>query len=115
MGKKFKKLVAKFDFGHQMAKGMGLPDPSGDALYGDAKALSPAEQAQKSAKAQLDQDAEVERQKGILAANATSLAANSAADNAATVIAGGSAGEADTSGTDLKRKRVASLSSTLGV
>lgn len=115
MGKSLKKALVKFDFGHQIAKSMGLPDPAGDLLYGDQKALTPAEQAAKSAKAQLDQDAEVTRQQGILAANATSLAANSAADNTASVIAGGSASEADTSGTDLKRKRVSSLSSTLGV
>jgi len=55
MGKKIKKTLAKFDLGHQAAKSFGLPEPSGDALYGSAKALSPAEQAQKAAKAQAQQ------------------------------------------------------------
>lgn len=114
MGKKIRKVVAKFDFGHQFAKGLGLPDPSGDALYGSEKALSPQEQAAKLAKEGMDQQAELARQQQIIAANATSLAANNAVDNTATVVAGGSA-DASAAGTDLKRKRVASLSSTLGV
>ena len=47
--KKIRKIAAKFDLGHQIGKKMGLPDPSGDLLYGADKALSPAEQAQKNA------------------------------------------------------------------
>jgi hypothetical protein len=47
MGKKVKKTIVKFDLGHQFAKKMGLPDPVGDAVYGDYKALSPAEQSAK--------------------------------------------------------------------
>lgn len=47
--KKIRKLVAKFDLGHQVGKKLGLPDPSGDLFYGSDKALSPAEQAQKNA------------------------------------------------------------------
>lgn len=50
MGKKIRKVVAKFDLGHQLAKKMGLPDPAGDTLYGSERALSPAEQAEKAAK-----------------------------------------------------------------
>jgi hypothetical protein len=49
LGKKIRKVVAKFDLGHQVGKKMGLPDPSGDLFYGNDKALSPAEQAQKNA------------------------------------------------------------------
>lgn len=49
MSKKVRKLVAKFDLGHQVGKKIGLPDPSGDLLYGSDKALSPAETAQKNA------------------------------------------------------------------
>jgi hypothetical protein len=47
--KKIRKVVAKFDLGHQVGKKLGLPDPSGDLFYGSDKALSPAEQAQKNA------------------------------------------------------------------
>lgn len=59
MGKVFKKVrkvVAKYDLGHQYGKKMGLPDPSGDLFYGSDKALSPAETADKLAKTQLDLD-----------------------------------------------------------
>lgn len=49
MSKKIKSVVAKFDIGHQFAKKMGLPDPLGDTLYGDSRALSPEEQAAKAA------------------------------------------------------------------
>jgi hypothetical protein len=48
MSKKIKKNLAKFDLGHQFVKKMGLPDPLGDAIYGDYKALSPAEQSAKA-------------------------------------------------------------------
>lgn len=53
--KKLRKTAAKFDLGHKAAKQMGLPDPSGDALYGKDKALTPAEMAQKQAKELGDQ------------------------------------------------------------
>lgn len=75
MSKKLKKLVAKFDLGHQFGKKLGLPDPSGDALYGDAKALSPAEQAQKNAMDMAKQQAEQ--------AEASSMQQLSAANEAA--------------------------------
>lgn len=51
MSKKIKKTVAKFDLGHQFAKKMGLPDPIGDMIYGDQRALSPEEKAATAAKA----------------------------------------------------------------
>jgi hypothetical protein len=49
MSKKIKKTVAKFDLGHQFAKKLGLPDPAGDLIYGDERALSPEEKAAKAA------------------------------------------------------------------
>ena len=45
MSKKVKKLVSNFDLGHKIVKGMGLPDPAGDAIYGEYRTLSPAEKA----------------------------------------------------------------------
>lgn len=115
MSKKIRKTVAKFDLGHQFGKKAGLPDPSGDLFYGSDRALSPQEQAAKVAKDQQNQQAELARQQQIIADNATALAANSAVDNTATVVAGGSADAADALGSDLKRKRNPSLSSTLGI
>jgi hypothetical protein len=50
MSKKIRKVVAKFDLGHQFGKQMGLPDPMGDTLYGSDRALSPTEKAEKAAK-----------------------------------------------------------------
>jgi hypothetical protein len=52
--KKVTKVLAKFDLGHQYGKSLGLPDPSGDLIYGKNKALSPAERADKLAKTQMD-------------------------------------------------------------
>lgn len=115
MGKKVRKTVAKFDLGHQFGKKAGLPDPSGDLFYGSDKALSPQEQAAKLAQQGQDQQMELARQQQIIADNATALAANSSVDNTATVIAGGSASAVDEGLSDLKRKRVGSISSTLGV
>jgi hypothetical protein len=56
--KKITKVLSKFDLGHKVAKGLGLPDPSGDAIYGSNKTLSPAEQAQKNAMDMAKQQAE---------------------------------------------------------
>ena len=50
MSKKIRATVAKYDLGHQYAKKMGLPDPSGDLIYGSDRALSPEEAAKKAAK-----------------------------------------------------------------
>lgn len=47
---KVRKIAAKFDLGHQYGKQLGLPDPSGDLLYGSDRALSPTEQAKQAAK-----------------------------------------------------------------
>lgn len=79
MGKKIRKVVAKFDLGHQVGKKLGLPDPSGDLFYGSDKALSPAEQAQKNALDMAKQQAAQAEQQ----ATAQLLAANEAAQQGA--------------------------------
>lgn len=60
--KKVRKVVAKFDLGHQLAKRMGLPDPSGDLLYGSDRALSPTEMAQKQQRDMMDQQMDIQNQ-----------------------------------------------------
>lgn len=113
MGKKVKKLakqtVGAFTFGVVGENVYGKGNPI-TGLTGQNAALA----AEEAAKKQQAQQGELARQQQIIAENATALAANSAVDNTATVVAGGSAGLVD-DGTDLKRKRVSSLSSTLGV
>lgn len=80
--KKIRKTVAKFDLGHQAVKSMGLPDPAGDLLYGDSKALTPAEQNAKLQKEQMEQaskaSADALRQQAEFDAQAQRLAANQA-------------------------------------
>lgn len=78
MGKKLKKLrkvVAKFDLGHQVGKKLGLPDPSGDLFYGSDKALSPAEQAQKNALDMAKQQAEQAEREATMQLQASNEAA----------------------------------------
>lgn len=82
MGKKFKKLrkvVAKFDIGHQVGKKIGLPDPSGDLFYGSDKALSPAEQAQKNALDMAKQQAQQAEDQANMQLQASNEAAQQAA------------------------------------
>jgi hypothetical protein len=111
VGKKLKKTLVKFDLGHKFAKQAGLPDPSGDAIYGSERALTPAEQ---QAKDTLKQQQALANQQAIIAQNATALQANSATDNTVTAIAGGTADSVD-SPMDFKRRRSSSVASTLGV
>lgn len=111
MGKRLKKTLVKFDLGHQFGKKAGLPDPSGDLFYGSERTLTPAEQ---QAKDTLAQQQALANQQAIIAQNATSLQANSAADNTVTAISGASADAMD-SGTDFKRRRGGSVASQLGV
>ena len=85
MGKKIRKVVAKFDLGHQVGKKIGLPDPSGDLFYGSDKALSPAEQAQKNALDMAKQQAAQAEQ----AATTQLAASNQAAQQAALQIQSG--------------------------
>lgn len=121
--KKVRKVAAKFDLGHQVGKKMGLPDPSGDFLYGGDKALSPAEQAQKNqmaAQEEASRQAELTRQQAAQQAQQMALMQSNfqtdlRGENLSTVVAGGSAdmlsGEADPT----KRKRASGLSTTLGI
>lgn len=113
MGKKVKRLtkqvVGAFTFGVVGENVYGKNNPI-TGLTGQNAAVA----AEEAAKKQRGQQDELARQQQIIADNATALAANNAVENTATVVAGGSADAADM-GTDLKRKKVASLSSTLGV
>lgn len=77
--KKIRKIVAKFDLGHQFGKKLGLPDPSGDLLYGSDKALSPAEQAQKNAMDLAKQQAAQAEQAAMTQLAASNEAAGQAA------------------------------------
>jgi len=122
MGKKIFKSITKV-MGSKFMDPLGLNKsgmltPVESMLAGEASPLDGLTGAAtiRAAEASQKQQAELAKQQQIIQNNATTLAANSAADNTATVIAGGSASAADDgSGTDLKRKRVSSLSSTLGV
>lgn len=79
--KKIRKTLAKFDLGHQAAKGMGLPEPAGDMLYGSDRKLSPAELAQKTAKSQAEQaEAQAQGQAAAAAEAARGQALTSQAD-----------------------------------
>lgn len=75
MSKKIRKVVAKFDLGHQFGKKLGLPDPSGDLFYGSDKALSPAEQAQKNALDMAKQQAQQAEQQAAMQMQASNEAA----------------------------------------
>lgn len=111
MGKKVKSLTKKtvgaFTFGVVGENVYGANNPV-TGLTGQNAAVAAEAQAKKAQ----EQQGELARQQQIIKENAVSLAANSSADNTATVVAGGSADAADP---DIKRKRVSSLSSTLGV
>lgn len=80
--KKIRKVAAKFDLGHQVGKKMGLPDPSGDALYGKDKALSPAEQAQQNAMDMQKQQANQASQQMQMQLNQANMAAMQGAQQA---------------------------------
>lgn len=109
---KLKKVVAKFDIGHQIGKKMGLPDPSGDLLYGKDRALSPAEMQQQQAEAAQKQAAQLQAQQQLMQSN---FAADLKGENLSSVVAGGSADASPSSAMDpTKRKRASGLSSTLG-
>lgn len=121
--KKIRKVVAKFDLGHQVGKKMGLPDPSGDFFYGADKALSPAEQAQANQKAMMRQASEQQnlalqqqqQQADQLALMQSNFQTDLKGENLNTVVAGGSADVASASSDPLKRKKASGLSSTLGL
>lgn len=121
--KKIKKLAAKFDVGHKVGKSIGLPDPSGDALYGSDKALSPAEQAQANQQAMMRQASEQQnlalqqqqQQAEQLALMQSNFQTDLKGENLNTVVAGGSADMASAEADPTKRKRNSGLSTTLGL
>lgn len=121
--KKIKKVVAKFDIGHQIGKKLGLPDPSGDYLYGGDKALSPAEQAQQqqmNAQREASDQANLARQQAMQQAEQMQLMQQNfqtdlKGENLNSVVAGGTADVASASADPLKRKKASGLSSTLGL
>lgn len=117
--KKIRKKVAKFDLGHQAVKKMGLPDPSGDALYGSDKALSPTEAAQKAAadqaKETMEQTAMMDEQNRKLQQTIqNNMAQDLRGDNLSNVVAGGTAETFADEPTNRKR-RAGGLTSALGV
>lgn len=115
--------MAKFDIGHQVGKKLGLPDPSGDALYGSDKALSPAEQAQKAQRDAQDaanRQAELSRQQAEQQAQQLQLMQNNMAtdlrgENLNTVLAGGTADLVTAEADPKKRVKSSGLSTTLGL
>lgn len=110
---KLKKVVAKFDIGHQMGKKMGLPDPSGDFLYGKDKALSPAESAAAAQKATQDQAAQLQQQQQLMQSN---FAQDLKGENISNVVAGGSASVNDALSVDpRKKKKGLGLAATIGL
>lgn len=121
--KKVRKVVAKFDIGHQVGKKMGLPDPSGDFFYGSDKALSPAEAAQKQQKEAQDSAAEqaalarqqAEQQAQQMALMQANFQTDLKGENLATVVAGGTADVNTIESDPAKRKKASGLSTTLGL
>lgn len=121
--KKIKKVVAKFDIGHQVGKKLGLPDPSGDFFYGSDKALSPAEQAQANQQAMMRQASEQQnlalqqqqQQADQLALMQQNFQTDLKGENLNTVVAGGSADMASAESDPKKRKKSSGLSTTLGL
>ncbi len=103
MSKKIRKVVSKFDLGHQIGKKLGLPDPSGDLLYGSDKALSPAEQAQKQAMdmakqqaAQADQQMQMQMAQANQAAAQGAVSVKNAQDREAAMADAAAAGQLQT-------------------
>lgn len=103
MSKKIRKVVSKFDLGHQIGKKLGLPDPSGDLLYGSDKALSPAEQAQKQAMdmakqqaAQADQQMQMQMAQANQAAAQGAVSVKNAQDREAAMAEAATAGQLQT-------------------
>jgi len=131
MGKVFKKarkVVAKFDLGHQYGKQMGLPDPSGDLFYGKDKALSPSEKADALAKTQNDlaqQQANRASQEAVMQAQAAAQALELSTSRAAVEKAVADQAPIDTSEVDIdvgagvndstsRRRRFSSTSTNAG-
>jgi hypothetical protein len=109
MGKALKSITKVATLG---LSGTKLGQSALGSLSGGLLGTDPAAAAAKQA---ADAQAEVARQQALIQTNASALQANSAVDNTASVIAGGSADASAIGAGDTKRKRVGSLSSTLGV
>ena len=109
--KKLKKVAAKFDLGHQFGKQFGLPDPSGDTLYGSDRKRTPQEMAAEDAKKTRDQAAQLQAQQQLIQSN---FATDLRGENLSNVIAGGTADVAAGVSDPTKRKKASGLSSTLG-
>lgn len=133
MSKSFKKIkskidkqLVKFDFVHQGLKSMGLPDPVNDLVYGENKALTPAEQNAKLQKQQMDaatkasedamrQQAEFDAQAQRLASNQAGLTGANAANDTTKFDIGGM-DSPDTILDDMRKRRGKSAtSSQLGI
>lgn len=124
--KKIGKVLVKGDLGHQAVKSMGLPDPAGDLIYGDSKALTPAEQnaklqkqqmeqATKASEAAMQQQAEFDAQASRLAANQAGLTGANAANDTTKFDIGGTDAP-DTILDDMRKRRSKSTtSSQLGI
>ena len=109
---KLRKVVAKFDMGHQFGKKFGLPDPSGDALYGKDAAQSPAEMQAEQAKLARDQASALQAQQNVIQSN---FATDLKGENLNSVVAGGTADMSAGSLDPTKRKKASGLSATLGM
>lgn len=114
------KVATKLDFGHQVVKSIGLPDPMGDALYGDNKTLSPAEKAAKSQQDAAENAARMEQTRfdsqATALKNRTLLEGANAAQNTVQVQTGGG-DTPDSVLNDMRRRKRpgASVATGLGI
>lgn len=113
MSKKIRKVVAKFDLGHQFGKKLGLPDPAGDLLYGSDKALSPSEAAQKAAKDAADANGAVTSESVPVAISDETMAARDA-QRKRQLAAAGLSGNILTGSQGLAAPATTSMKSLLG-
>ena len=123
---KIDKNLVKFDFVHQGLKSMGLPDPVNDLVYGESKALTPAEQnakmqqqqmeaATKASEDAIQQQAEFDARSQRLASNQAGLTGANAASDTTKFDIGGM-DSPDTILDDMRKRRgKATTSSQLGI
>lgn len=95
----------------------GWASPVESALAGEASPLDgiTGAAATRAAAQAAEQQAALARQAQIIQTNAQAVQANSANDNTANVVAGGTADDSDATGSDLKRRARTTVSSTLGI
>ena len=125
--KKVNKVLVKGDLVHQTLKGAGLPDPINDTVYGEAKALSPAESAAKMQQKQFDaqmkaeqdalnQQALFDKQAKLMSQNAAGLLDSNQMADTTKVDIGGAAESSDSIVADMRRrKRGQNTSTQLGI